>query len=201
MNPSNLLPLGRIVRLQIQRSSLKLGQKPNRYYDPAPLLEVDALTLTPQGAVALLPDGSALLDVHHAGHPRTRNVDGSNDLSVGFTGHYARMRARYGLHLSDGCAGENILVENDAHIDLAAVQRGLAIQPAGSDAWVWLRGVRVAPPCVEFSTYTARQPGPEAVKAALQFLDHGMRAFYCAYEGDAPATLRVGDQVWAVGTD
>src|SRR2546430_5652355 len=33
--------LGRIVRLQIQRSSLKTGEKPRRRYDPAPLLAVD----------------------------------------------------------------------------------------------------------------------------------------------------------------
>ena len=118
MTTHNLLPLGRITRLQIQRSSLKRGQKPNRVFDPAPLLEVSALTLSASGAVALLPDGSALLDVHHALHPLTRNSDGVNDLSVGFTGHYARMRERYGDRLVDGCAGENILVDNAAQIDM-----------------------------------------------------------------------------------
>ncbi len=127
MAASNLRPLGPIVRLQIQRASLKLGEKPNRTYDPAALLEVDALTLTPAGAVALLPDGSALLDVHHTAHPRSRNSDGVNDLSVGFTGHYARMRANYGPHLSDGCAGENILVDTveAAHTVVEELQRGL----------------------------------------------------------------------------
>ena len=195
---SNLLPLGQVVRLQIQRSSLKRGEKPHRHFEPAPLLEVAELTLTPEGAVALLPDGSALLDVHHAGHPRTRNSDGVNDLSVGFTGHYARMRSQYGPHLADGCAGENILVENGAHLDLAAVQRGLAIQSAATGAWCWLRAVRVALPCVEFSTYAARPAGPEGLKAALQFLDHGLRGFYCAFDEPQPATVSVGDTLWAV---
>ncbi len=197
MNPANLQPLGPIVRLQIQRASLKLGEKPNRVFDPAPLLEVEALTLTPSGAVALLPDGSALLDVHHTAHPRSRNSDGVNDLSVGFTGHYARMRAQYGPHLADGCAGENILVGNAAQVEVGALRGGLAIQSA-EGLWVWLHGVRVALPCVEFSTYAGRQPGPDAIKAALQFLDHGLRGFYCVYEDAAPATVRVGDSVWAV---
>lgn len=198
MNSSNLLALGPITRLQIQRSSLKLGEKPNRVFDPAPLLSVETLYVTPLGAVALRPDGEALLDVHHAQHPRSRNNDGGNDLSVGFTGHYARMRARYGGHLADGCAGENVLVHNDAQVDLAAVQRGLAIQSALTGGWTWLHGVRVALPCVEFSTYAARPTEPEAVKAALQFLDHGVRGFYCTYEDAAPAQIAVGDTLWAV---
>jgi hypothetical protein len=197
MTLPNLTPLGPIVRLQIQRSGLKLGQKPNRVFDPSPLLEVQSLTLTPLGAVALLPDGSALLDVHHALHPRTRNNDGVNDLSVGFTSHYARMRSRYGPHLADGCAGENILVQNDAQIPLGAIQRGLAIQSAETGQWLWLHGVRVALPCVEFSTYAARPATPDDTKAALQFLDHGVRGFYCAYDGEQPATVKVGDLVWA----
>ena len=196
MTLPNLTPLGPIVRLQIQRTGLKLGEKPNRVYDPAPLLEVQALTLSPAGAVALLPDGSALLDVHHLQHPRTRNLGGANDLSVGFTGHYARMRDRYGAHVLDGCAGENILVENAARLELAAVQRGLAVQT--DQGWVWLHGVRIALPCVEFSTYASHPAAPEDVKTALQFLDGGLRGFYCTYDDEQPATVSVGDQVWAV---
>ena len=198
MQPSNLQPLGKIVRLQIQRASLKLGQKPNRYYDPAALLPVEALTLTPPGAVAFLPDGSAVMDVHHAAHPLTRTMDGVNDLSVGFTGHYARLRARYGLHLADGCAGENILVENPDQIELSTLQHGLAIQSAVSGAWVRLQQVAVALPCVEFSAYAARQPGPAATKAALQFLDHGLRGFYCVFEDPGSASVALGDTVYAL---
>ncbi len=199
MQPSNLTPLGKIVRLQIQRASLKLGQKPHRYYDPAALLPAEALTLTPPGVVAFLPDGSAVLDVHHTAHPHTRTMDGTNDISVGFTGHYARMRARYGLHLSDGCAGENILVENGDQLDLATVQHGLAIQSAASGEWVRLQQVALALPCVEFSGYAVRQPGPEAMKAALRFLDHGLRGFYCVFEGPGMARVALGDRVYAVG--
>ena len=133
-------------------------------------------------------------------HPQSRNSDGVNDLAVGFTGHYARMRARNGLHLSDGCAGDNILVKASSgdQIDLATVQHGLAIQSAANGEWVRLQQVALALPSVELSGYAARQPGPEAMQAALQFLDHGLRGFYCVFEGPAVARVALGDRVYAV---
>src|SRR2546422_4446384 len=77
--------LGRIVRLQIQRASLKTGEKPTRVYDPTPLLAVDRLALGPDGALGEGSDGSWLVDVHHRAHPRTKNEDGAHGVSLGFT--------------------------------------------------------------------------------------------------------------------
>ena len=196
--PDRQTLLGPIVRLQIQRSSLKLGEKPNRVYDPAPLRPVDRLILTPDGALAYADDGSVVIDVHHAAHPATRNNGGSNDLSVGFTGHYAAMRARYGAHLPDGVAGENFLVEAAGTVPLAAVAGGLAVRRAADGALVRLGEVRVDLPCVEFSRYATRSTAAEDVKAALQFLDHGTRGFYCTYTG-APVIVALGDELYAVG--
>jgi hypothetical protein len=196
MSPDRLTSLGRIVRLQIQRRALKLGEKPNRVYDPAALLAVDALTLTRDGALARADDGAMLLDIHHTAHPATRNNGGANDLSVGFTGHYDRMRARFGPHLVDGCAGENILVAAAGTVPLAAIAGGLAVRRAAGE-WVSLGQVRVDLPCVEFSRYALRSADAEHVKAALQFLDQGMRGYYCTYEA-APVTIDVGDELFAV---
>jgi hypothetical protein len=195
----NLIPLGRIVRLQLQRSKLKLGEKPNRVYDPAPLLAVDELTLTSGGALARLPAGATLLDVHHAAHPATRNNGGHNDLSVGFTSHYAAMRAEYGQHLADGCAGENLLVEVSETVSLERVAGGLVIQPAAGGEPLRLNNVRVDLPCVEFSRYASRTTEAEAIKRALQFLDHGRRGYYCTYEASQPAVVAVGDEVFTLG--
>jgi hypothetical protein len=164
-------------------------------YDPTPLLSVETLRLTREGALGVLPDGGLVMDVHHAGHKETRNNGGANDLSVGFTGHYAAMRAAYGPHLVDGCAGENILVEAAGEVPLERVARGLVIRGAGTREAV-LAGVRVALPCVEFSGYATQSTEAGAIKAALQFLDHGRRGFYCAYEREAEAVVRVGDEVW-----
>jgi hypothetical protein len=192
-----LTSLGRLVRLQIQRASLKLGEKPNRVYDPAPLLAVDALTLTPDGALWRDPAGGETLDIHHAQHPATRNSGGANDLSLGFTGHYAALRARFGPHLTDGLAGENLLVERPGVTPLSALAGGLAVRRAATGDLVPLGEVRVAAPCVEFSRYAGRSAAAEDVKAALQFLDAGLRGFYCTYSG-APITLALGDELLAV---
>lgn len=195
MSSVALHPLGKIVRLQIQRSPLKIGEKPNRVYDPSPILAVNELTLTPQGAVARVLDGAPLLDVHHTDHPRTRNVKGVNALSVGFTSHYAAIRTQYGQHVADGCAGENILIEMDERVDWSRVAGGIAIQPAGADPPAWLRVNQVAAPCREFSGYVMDGPGAAALKEALQFLDDGLRGFYCALARSQPVTIAVGDRV------
>jgi hypothetical protein len=190
---TRMKPLGKIIRLQIQRSRLKLGEKPNQYYDPSALVAVDELRLTPKGAFAIV-NGETILDVHHTDHPHTRNNDGVNDLSIGFTSHYEAMRARYGDHLFNGCAGENILVAMDSRVDLTRIQNGLIIGDAAFA--VRLNDLRVALPCAPFSKFASKSSDPQAVKGALQFLDHGMRGFYCVVNQEA--TIKVGDEV-AVG--
>ncbi|MEK6574791.1 MAG: hypothetical protein AABZ58_10840, partial [Chloroflexota bacterium] len=56
-NDAPLHSIGKIVRLQLQRSTLTLGERPNRYYDPAALISVGVLILGPRGASARTPDG------------------------------------------------------------------------------------------------------------------------------------------------
>src|SRR3954467_11681800 len=100
--------IGTITRLQIQRSSLKHGEKPTRLYDPAPLLSVPVLNVTPDGALGSGPDDTWIVDVHHRAHPATKNDDGLHGISLGFTSHYDAMRAHFGQRIETGCAGENI---------------------------------------------------------------------------------------------
>ena len=71
-------------------------------------------------------------------------------ISVGFTAHYAAMRARFGEHAVLGCAGENIIVETEGRITLDDVSSGFVIQTA-SGAQVELSGGRVAEPCRPFT--------------------------------------------------
>ena len=80
---------------------------------------------------------------------------------------------------------------------LAAVAGGLIVRRATGEM-VALGEVRVDLPCVEFSRFAARSTAAEDVKTALQFLDHGMRGFYCTYNAD-PVTIDVGDELFAVG--
>src|SRR5207245_10111101 len=103
--------LGRVVRLQVQRSSLKTGEKPHRVYDPAPILTVDRLAVSPDGELGEAGHDAWMVDVHHRMHPSTKNQDGEHGISLGFTSHYDVMRARRGDRITAGCPGENILVE------------------------------------------------------------------------------------------
>ena len=191
---SDWIDLGRIVRLQLQRDSLKAGPPGGRWYDPAPLLSVDALYVTADG-VALDPTG-APLDVHHARHPQSKNRRGINGVSVCFTSHYARMRERFGAHVTDGIAGENILVESDRHLTLDDFAGGLLLE-GGDGRRLELTRVSVAHPCVEFSRFVLgdRLARPALVSETLKFLDGGLRGFYAAVDGVEPWAVRVGDRL------
>ena len=186
--------LGPIVGLQIQRSSLKIGPRGAAYYDPAPLLPVERLFLTPDGAMADA-DG-ARLDVHNVRHADSKNVRGTNDVSVGFTSGYATMRARFGARVGDGIAGENILVACEQPLTLNDLSDGLLI--VGPDGrQLELTHVLVAHPCVEFSRWALDDPSaPTAlVSKTLKFLDGGVRGFYASLETDGVTHVELGDQL------
>jgi hypothetical protein len=151
--------IGTVARLQIQRSSLKTGEKPNRGYDPAPLLPVSRLAVTPDGVLGAGgggeggADGGWIVDVHHRAHPETKNEDGLHGVSVGFTSHYAAMRDRLGDRIVVGCAGENIIVAADrsfSYDDLAG-GGGLAIVATDGPERVRLKVLQVAHPCRPFT--------------------------------------------------
>jgi hypothetical protein len=189
--------LGQIVRLQIQRGCLKRVENGRKTYDPSPILAVTQLTLTKSGACARLPDGSYLIDVHNAAHPTTRNNQGVNPLSFVFTSHYARMRQRFGEHLVTGCAGESILIETSEIVALGDVAGGVVIQTKQGP--VTLGNVIVAEPCTSFSEFALQRASAPAdqLKPALQFLAEGTRGYYCQLASNSPATIEVGDMVYA----
>jgi MOSC domain-containing protein YiiM len=190
--------LGRVVRLQVQSAALKSGERPNRVYRTAPLVEVEALLLTLAGAVGVDAAGAKILDVHNTAHPATRYSDG-NTVSFGLTSHYARMRERFGPHMVNGCAGENILIETDAPLRLPDLGAHVGLRGAKNGEILEFSAIRVALPCVEFSKFTVRNQDatPVDLKPVLQFLDEGTRGFYvmAAREG----TVRVGDELVSLG--
>lgn len=187
-------------RLQIQRSTLKVGEKPNRRYDPAPLLEVSRLVVSAAGCVGWLDDGSAVIDVHHLAHPAVKSPDGRHGISIGFTGHYEIMRGRFGPHVYHGVAGENILLEAPERVTLDELVHGVGITSAGTGETIWLTGLAVAHPCKSFSRYCldGGEPSADALKETLQFLDEGLRGFYASVAAPgARAVVRQGDHVVA----
>ena len=186
--------IGTIVRLQIQRSSLKTGEKPNRVYDPAPILAVDRLALGPDGALGFASDQGWIADIHHRAHPDTKNPEGRNGVSLGFTAHYRAMRDRFGSRIGVGCAGENIIVDTDRRFTLEDLQTGVPILTPDGRELVRLSVLDVAHPCRPFTGWAIGSiVESDALKAHLQFLDGGMRGFYCA--GETAGVVSVGDRV------
>jgi hypothetical protein len=183
----------RIVRLQIQQEPLKRGEKPHRWYDPTPIRQVERLLVDDRGATGVVECGK-VLDVHHIEHPRTRSHGQASGLSVGFTAHYAAMRARFGERLADGIAGENVLVESDAQMTREHVARGAFRTRDGRT--IPFSEVEVAEPCVEFSRFVLGvEPGDmsQPMREPLRALMGGMRGFYVALA--EPAELTVGDEL------
>ena len=189
--------LGRIVLLQVQRSSLKTGEKPTRVYDPAPLLGVDRLALGPEGSLGESPDGSWVVDVHHRAHPHTKNADGVHGVSLGFTSHYALMRDRFGERITVGCAGENIIVQTEHRITLEDLGGGvMLLRPDGQEV-ARLDVLQVAEPCRPFSGWAlGGVVEARVLKETLQFLEGGTRGYYC--QGVGSGIVAVGDRVAAL---
>jgi hypothetical protein len=190
-------PLGPIVRLQIQRASLKTGAPPQRAFDPAPLLAVPRLAVGPDGVLGAGPEDAWLVDVHHRAHPATKNEDGLHGVSVGFTAHYDAMRERFGGRLTTGCAGENLIAETGGRLHLPDLAGGLAVLAPDGQERVRLRVLEVARPCRPFTGWAlGGTVEPEVLKQSLQFLDEGMRGFYCVGEGTG--IVEVGDLLVAL---
>ena len=189
--------IGRIVRLQIQRASLKTGEKPTRVYDPTPLLVVDRLALGPDGALGEGSDGSWLVDVHHRAHPRTKNADGEHGVSLGFTSHYALMGGRFGERITLGCAGENIIVETARRMAFADLERGVTLLASDGRELARLEVLQVAEPCRPFTGWAlGGLVEARVLKETLQFLEGGMRGYYC--RGVGSGIVSVGDRVVAL---
>jgi hypothetical protein len=189
--------LGNIFRLQIQRTSLKREVGDNRLYDPSSLLIASELVITTGGAWVHAEDNHFIADVHHVAHPQSRHR-GKNSLSVGFTSHYDAMQSRFGEHIRIGCAGENIIIECAQRVNLADIAGGLHIET--KHGHILLGNVVVAHPCRPFSDYVLAKPttDPAQRKAALQFLDAGTRGYYGELCSASPATVAIGDAVYAV---
>jgi len=188
--------IGTIQFVQIQRESLKAGIPSMRRYDPAPLLIVARLKLTPGVVIGQTVAGEEMIDVHHTDHPRSRNRD-DNFISMGFTGHYALMRERYGDHLTDGIAGENIIVAGDGRVTLDHLGTRLVVETQ-ADEQITLVDMLPIPPCEPFSRFAARRDlaAPD-MKAKLQYLSNGTRGFYIRLMSpNTGAIIQSGDKVY-----
>ena len=185
-------PIGPIVRLQVQLIPIKVK---GEGYLPDKILPVDRAMVDAWGMVGY-DDGKWVIDAHHKSHP-SRRGGGRRPLSIGFTGHYARMEERFGS-APVGVAGENFVVDGGA---LALEQLGEGVVVETSDGTLLpLERPRVAAPCVEFTSFMLGldEVAPlKEIEEPLADLHDGRRGFIVAADHNPnPVEVSVGDMVY-----
>jgi len=200
-----LRELGRVKLTQVQPTGLIIETSSCSTYDPTRRVEVNRLHITPQGIEATTPNGERVLDIHHTAHPQTRYL-GDDDVSIGFTSHYAAMRTRFGEHLLDGIAGENITIEYENEIWLEDLGQQIAIVNTETGRMTLLDVKDYAAPCEEFCHFAARSQHErlpaDRLKATLQFMGNGRRGFLLVLsDGQVSAEVQPGDSVVVVRAD
>ena len=145
-----------------------------------------------------------MLDIHHIDHPN-KAYDKDDLVSIGFTSHYQAMRARFGEHMVDGIAGENIIIEYKQEVWPQDLGGQIAIEGGDTGRKTRFDAVKFAAPCNEFSHFAAnsqheRLPAAE-LKSTLQFLGNGRRGFLMLLSADQESvSVQPGDRVYAVRT-
>jgi hypothetical protein len=201
----NFRELGRVKLVQVQPDGLIIETPSGYFYDACRLVEVDRLYITLLGIEATTPEGKHVLDIHHIDHPN-KAYDNDDLVSIGFTSHYEAMRARFGEHMVDGVAGENIIIEYEQEVWLEDLGQQIAIENSDTGRMVLLDVVSFAAPCEEFSHFAANSQHErlpvKKLKATLQFLGNGRRGFLLVLnDNQESATVRSGDKVFVVGME
>jgi hypothetical protein len=197
--------LGRVKLVQLQPSGLIIETPSGNFYDASRRVEVNRLLITSKGIEATTLKGEHLLDIHHIDHP-DKAYDNDDLISIGFTSHYEAMRARFGEHMVDGIAGENIIIEYEEEVWSEDLGQQIVIESIVTEQRTLLDVVCFAAPCDEFSHFAARSqqerlPAVE-LKSTLKFLNNGRRGFLLVLsEGQETATVQPGDRVFRVGSD
>ncbi|MBW8011536.1 MAG: hypothetical protein FVQ83_09910 [Chloroflexi bacterium] len=200
-----LRELGRVKLTQLQPSGLIIETPSGHFYDPSRRVEVDRLRITPLGIEATTLEAEHVLDIHHIDHP-DKAYDDDDLVCIGFTSHYAAMRARFGEHMVDGIAGENIIIDVEEEVWPEDLGQRIGIENADSGQLALLDMVSFAAPCQEFSHFAAQsqsEPLPvDKLKAILQFLGNGRRGFLLLLgKNQEQVSVQPGDKVFVVSAD
>lgn len=197
--------LGYVKLTQLQPTGLIINTPSGEFYDPSRRVVVDSLQISPLGIESITPDGEHVLDIHHIDHP-DKKYDNDDLVCIGFSSHYAAMRARFGEHMVDGVAGENIIIQAEKEIWPEDLGQRLGFESSETGDITFLDVVKFAAPCEEFSHFAAqsqhkRLPAAE-LKATLQFLGNGRRGYLLVLsDGHEPVNVQPGDRVFVIDTD
>ena len=197
--------LGTVKLVQLQPSGLIIDTQSGYFYDPSRRVEVDHLLITPKGIETTTLAGEHVVDIHHLDHP-DKEYDDDDLVCIGFTSHYEAMRTRFGDHMVDGIAGENIIIDFEKEVWVDDIGTQIAIKNSETGQLTRLDLQMFAAPCDEFSHFAAQSqdeklPAAE-LKDVLQFLNNGRRGFLLLLsKGQEDAEIRVGDKVFRVNRE
>jgi len=200
--PENMRELGVVKLVQLQPDGLIIKNSSGYFFDVSRRVQVGSLMITSRGIEALAPDGGRVLDIHHLDHPG--KAYGEDDLvCIGFTSHYKAMRSRFGDHMVDGSAGENIIIEYEREVWPEDLGKQIAIENRDTGHRALLNMVSIAAPCEEFSRFAARSQDiplqADSLKKTLKFLGNGRRGYLLVLSpNQGTVTVRAGDRVFAL---
>ena len=200
-----LRELGRVKLTQLQPSGLIIETPSGYFYDPSRRVVVDRLKITSLGIEAITPEGEHVFDIHHISHPE-KAYDDDDLVCIGFTSHYAAMRVRFGEHMVDGIAGENIIIDFEQEVWPEDLGQQIGIENADTGHLALLDMVSFAAPCQEFSHFAAQSQYEKLpankLKSILQFLGNGRRGFLLVLgDNQEEVSIRPGDRVFAVSSE
>ncbi len=195
-----LLELGYVIRLQVAPQTPKRMELDGEVYDPACIRTMSALLISARGVTGIDSAGCEWKDVHHADHPASR-FRGDNGISIGFTAAYRELRRRFGSHLEDGCAAENILLESPHIVNPDMLNGTIVLHQERTGEQVELGSAIVAEPCLPFARFVAGlQPASASsdIRTTLQQLRRGMRGFYIQMIdlGESSLVVQCGDRLF-----
>jgi hypothetical protein len=194
--------LGYVKLTQLQPTGLIINTPSGEFYDPSRRVVVDSLQISPLGIEAITPDGEHVLDIHHIDHP-DKKYDNDDLVCIGFSSHYAAMRARFGEHMVDGVAGENIIIQAEKEIWPEELGQRIGFESSETGDITFLDVVKFAAPCDHFAAQSQHQRLPAAeLKATLQFLGNGRRGYLLVLsDGQEPVIVQPQDRVFVIDTD
>lgn len=197
--------LGKVKLVQLQPTGLiiKSDKTDSGYfYDASRRVEVDEIIVNTKGIEAILPDGKQVLDIHHLDHP-DKEYDDDDLICIGFTSHYDAMREKFGDHMVDGIAGENIIIEFDKEVWEDNLSKTMIIENHKTGHKMLMDFQCFAAPCSEFSHFATNSQDKKLpvaeLKETLKFLNKGRRGFLLVLcKGQEPAIVSAGDLVYVV---
>lgn len=194
--------IGHVKLTQLQPSGLIIETSSGYFYDASRRVVVDRLKITPLGIEAITPEGEHVLDIHHINHP-DKEYDDDDLVCIGFTSHYEAMRTRFGDHMVDGIAGENIIIDFEEEVWPEDLGQQIGIENAETGELALFDLVRFAAPCNEFSHFAAQSQDKklpaDLLKSTLQFLGNGRRGFLLVLnDTHEEVSVQPGDMVFVV---